>query len=175
MILLLLALVGVQADPAEVRVLGPGKANAQTPATLMIEPAGMFVATCDADGDGRTGRTELDGCIARSFVVIDRPGTGSLGYLAYADWQSRWLGDQAALPSPYEVDRDGDGRVALAELQAQFSRLFSRYDRDGDGQVTRAEVLTFRAAPLGGRPVRRGPPPGTQRVPGGSPDPAPQP
>ena len=176
----LLALAAPQAaapPPPEVRVLGPGKPNEQTPATLMIEPAALFIVACDSDGDGRTTRAELDACVERSFAAIDTGHTGKLGYLAYADWQRRWLGDQGALPSPLEVDRDGDNRIALTELQAHFAKLFARFDKDHDGAVTRAEALTIRAFAADGHDPReggprgrhRGPPPGSQRVPGGHP------
>ena len=171
---LIVSLALAQATPPDVRVLGPGKPNDQTPATMMIEPAAMFIVACDSDGDGRVTRAELDDCVARSFAAIDTGHAGTLGYLAYADWQKRWLGDQGALPSPLEVDRNGDNRVSLDELQAQFAKLFARFDKDHDGVVTRAEALTIRAVAADGhgpqerpRPERRGAPPGAQRVPTG--------
>lgn len=177
--LLLAGLAAQQDATPEVRVLGPGRPNGQTPATLVVEPAAMFIVACDADGNGRTSRTELDACVAESFAAIDTGKTGALGYIVYGDWQRRWLGDQGALPSPFEVDRDGDNRITLAELQSQFSKLFSRYDKDGDSAVTRTEALTIRATaadakgPLGGRrPNRDSNSDRTrERVPGGQPPP----
>ena len=176
MIIALLALALQTSPPSappsspEVRVLGSGKANDQTPATLMVEPAAMFIVACDGDNDGRVTRAELDACVERSFAAIDTGHAGKLGYIAYADWQKRWLGDQGALPSPLEVDRDGDDRIALIELQAHFTKLFARYDKDRDGAVTRAEALTIRANAAGPRAPRRAAPPGAQRVPGGQPE-----
>lgn len=173
--LLLAGLASLQDAGPEVRVTGPGRPNGQTPATLVVEPAAMFIVACDADGDGRTSRAELNACIARSFAAIDAGSTGTLGYIAYGDWQRRWLGDQGALPSPFEVDRNGDNRITLDELQAQFSKLFSRYDRDGDSAVTRAEALTIRAVaadakgPVGGRKPDRDKDARRERVPGGKP------
>ena len=149
----------------EVRVVGPGKPNAATPATLVVEPAAMLIVACDADDDGRTTRTELDRCVQRSF-----PGDvdAKIGYIAYGTWQQTWLGDQGALPSPLEVDRDGDDRISLDELQVQFARLFGRYDKNGDGAVTRAEALTIRATAAGDRNGPR--PRRPERVPGGRPE-----
>ena len=89
---------------------------------------------------------ELDAGVRRSFAAIDTAHGGSFGYIGYSDWALRWLGDRNALPSPFEVDADGDNRITLAELQAQFARVFARLDKDGDGVVTRAEALTIRAS-----------------------------
>lgn len=162
---MLLALLLQTAAPPEVRVLGPGRPNGQTPATLVVEPAAMLVIACDTDADARTLRVELDGCVARSFAASATAPGASLGYVDYARWQQTWLGDQGALPSPLEVDRDGDGRVTLDELQGQFARLFARYDKDADGAITRAEGLTFRATAAGdGRRPRR-----PERIPRGKP------
>jgi len=55
------------------------------------------------------------------------------------------------LPSPFEVDRDGDNRITLAELQTRFAQFFTRFDRDKDGILTRSELITIRAAAPGER------------------------
>jgi hypothetical protein len=55
------------------------------------------------------------------------------------------------LPSPFEVDRDGDNRITLAELQTRFVQFFVRFDRDKDGLLTRPELITIRGAPVGDR------------------------
>ena len=115
------------------------------PPSLVVEPAAMMIASCDSSGDGRTGRDELHRCLARSFAAIDTAGAGKLGYIAFADWAEKWLGDRTALPSPFETDADGDDRITLAELDAKFDAIFARLDKDRDGFLTRAELLTIRA------------------------------
>lgn len=164
--LLLMATTAQQTGP-DVRVLGPGKPNGQTPATLVVEPAAMLIVGCDADGDGATARKELDDCVQRTFVKAAGSAEATLGYIAYGQWQTTWLGDQGALPSPFEVDRNGDDRISLDELQAQFAKLFARFDRNHDGAVTRAEALTVRATAADGHDGRRpGERPRGERVPG---------
>jgi len=147
---MLLALLLQAAVPASSLPAAPG----QPPATFVVEPVGMAIAGFDADGDGRTSRAELDAGVRRSFAAFDSAQAGTIGYIAFADWAERWLGDRNALPSPFEVDGDGDNRITLAELQAAFARIFARLDVDKDGFVTRKELLTIRA--MAGRTM--GPP-----------------
>lgn len=136
-----------QVPPAPLPGGGP---NGQPAATIVAEPVAMMIAACDGDGDARVTRAELAPCVARSFAAVDTDRKGSLGYIGYADWALRWLGDRNALPSPFTVDTDNDDRVSLAELQAQFDKLFARFDTDRDGGVTRAELLTIKAGVGGG-------------------------
>ena len=158
---MLLALLLQAAVPppasADILVRAPLPATPQTPATILVEPVAMLIATFDGEPDGGTDeerdgyveRTEIDAGIARTFRLSDPGRTEKLRYLAYSDWALRWLGDRAALPSPYEVDRNNDDAVSLVELQDHFSRLFARYDTDADKRISRAELLTFRAGPVG--------------------------
>lgn len=157
MILAMLLMQTVQTTP-DVVVTAPPAAIQQAPATIVVEPAAMFIAACDADGDAIVTRAELSACVARSFAEADTGKTGSLRYLAYSDWALKWLGDRTALPSPYDVDRNSDDQITLAELQDYFAKLYSRFDRDREGRVPRANLLTFKAraidanGPVGGAP-----------------------
>lgn len=160
--LLLQAAAPPPSQEGDVVVLAPSRPSAQTPATMVVEPAAMFVAACDTDGDGTTRRDELEACVARSFAAVDTAGAGRLRYLAFADWAERYLGDRNALPSPFDVDRDIDGAVTLDELQRQFSRLYSRFNTDGQDGITRKELVTFRTAPVDAKGPAA-PPPGRGR------------
>ncbi|MEO9132146.1 MAG: EF-hand domain-containing protein [Sphingomonas sp.] len=133
----------------------PNGSNGQPPATMVVEPVAMMIAACDADNDGKTTRVELVLCVTKSFDAIDTGHKGSIGYIEYSDWALRWLGDRNGLPSPFTVDRDGDNRITVTELQAQFTTLFTRFDTDRDGTLTRAELLTIRATAGGERPADR--------------------
>ncbi|WP_375403664.1 EF-hand domain-containing protein [uncultured Sphingomonas sp.] len=132
----------------------------QPPATILVEPAAAFLAACDADADALTTRAERDAGVARAFAPAEAAaGERGVGYIAYAEWARRWLGDANALPGPYEVDADGDNRITAAELERRFTALFDRYDMNKDGALTRAELVTVRARPPGeedGRGRERG-------------------
>ena len=129
--------------------VAPPAAPAQPPATMAYEPVAMLIATFDSDGDGRVSKRELEAGVKRSFEAIDTAKAGTLGYIGFADWAERYLGDRNALPSPFETDSDGDNRISLNELQAKLASFFIRFDRDKDGVVTRAELLTIRARAYG--------------------------
>ena len=139
--------LGTQGSPA----IANGSSG-QPPATMVVEPVAMMIAACDADNDGKTTRAELVQCVTKSFDAIDTGHKGSIGYIDYSDWALKWLGDRNALPSPFTVDSDGDNRITIIELQAEFTTLFTRFDTDRDGAVTRAELLTIRATAGGDRP-----------------------
>ncbi len=144
---MLLALALLQAIVAA----PPPAGTPQPPATIFAEPAALFIAACDANGDGQVTQAELTAGVARSYATAEGAASGSIGYIAFADWAQAWLGDRNALPSPFEVDRDGDNRITLVELQARFAQFFTRFDRDKDGVLTRAELITIRSAPVGDR------------------------
>ncbi|WP_308815256.1 EF-hand domain-containing protein [Sphingomonas sp. GV3] len=133
----------------------------QPPATFVVEPAAMAIVAWDADGDGRTTRAEMQAGVRRSFAGVDGSATGSIGYIGFADWATRWLGDPNALPSPFEVDADGNNRITLPELEAAFARILDRLDKDRDGAVTRKEALTIRA----NAGMANGPPAGRRKRP----------
>ncbi len=127
----------------------------QPPATIVAEPAALFIAACDADADAKVTQSELTACVMHAFAGADDAATGSIGYIAYADWCMRWLGDRTALPSPFELDTDGDNRITLAELQTGFAGYLRRFDIDHNGIVSRAELVTIKSRPQGDEANRR--------------------
>lgn len=83
---------------------------------------------------------------------------------AYLESTLGWFG---------RADRDGDGRLTAAELEADVARFFGTLDGDGDGTVNSRELsdsrlrlaASLRAERGEGAPPPEGPPPG--RGPGG--------
>ena len=118
--------------------------RAQPAATVIVEPVAMMIAAFDANGDAKVTRAEFDAGLRHSFDSIDTDHKGSIGYIAFSDWSERWLGDRNTLPSPFEVDRDGDNRITYAELAERFDLFFTRFDADKDGVLSRKELVTIR-------------------------------
>ncbi|MET0307148.1 MAG: EF-hand domain-containing protein [Sphingomonas sp.] len=118
--------------------------RAQPAATVIVEPVAMMIAAFDSDGDAKVTRAEFDAGLRHSFDSIDTDKKGWIGYIAFSDWSERWLGDRNTLPSPFEVDRDGDNRITFAELAERFDLLFARFDANKDGVIVRSELVTIR-------------------------------
>lgn len=138
--------------------IAPGAPTPQPQATVIAEPVALLIAGFDADGDARVTRVEFDTGLKRSFDSADAAHAGSLGYIAYSDWSLRWMGDRNTLPSPFELDRDGDNRISWAEFQARFDAIYARFDRNKDGAIERSELVTIRPPafnPMNGRRGRR--------------------
>lgn len=164
MILLALAALAAQQQPATPPPALARPLPGAEPIPLMIaEPVAMAIAAFDADGDGTVTRAEFDAGVRRSFETVAK-GQPAIGYIQFGDWSERWLGNRNALPSPFEVDQDGDNRISLTELQGRFELFFTRFDRDKNGAILRSELLTTRPQPQpgarpgegeGSRPQRR--------------------
>ena len=155
MILAMLLALAQQDRPAAGATARPDPYR-PAPATIVAEPIALFVAAADRDRDGRTTLAEFRQTVLES-TSADPPWRGQgdtgIGYIQYSDWALRWLGDRNALPTPFELDRNGDNRVTYEEFSDRMESIFARLDVDKDGAVTRAELLTIRNTALG-RPER---------------------
>jgi hypothetical protein len=145
--ILAILLAAQQAPAPEIRAEPYRPASA----TIMVEPVAMMLAGFDSDGDGRITEAEASAGVAKSFAAFAN-GAQDMGYIAFADWAERWLGDRNAVPSPFEIDRNGDNRITLDELQARMSAIFARFDADKDHVLSHKELLTIRGSAMGDRP-----------------------
>jgi hypothetical protein len=141
--ILLGLLIALPAQAQQVPPAPPAASGgpAQPPANLIAEPVALMIAAFDADGDARVTRAEFDAGVRHSFEAADSGKRGSLGYLAFTDWAETWLGNRNALPSPFEVDADGDNRITLAELADRFGLFFARFDANKDEVIVRSELV----------------------------------
>jgi hypothetical protein len=134
-----------QSQPVRIRAgdYAPGSRDA-VPISEVAQPMALAVAGFDTDNDGITSRAEFDAGLGRTFAAADANGDGQLGYIEYAAWARTWMGSETALPGPFAIDRDGDDRLARAEMLSEFGRQFERLDANRDAALARAELLTVR-------------------------------
>lgn len=119
--------------------------------TIVAEPVAVLLAGWDRDGDGRTTLAEARAGVESATSAPE--WSAGVGYLAFADWAERYLGDRNVTPSAFEVDRDGNNRITRDEMLVRVDAIVKRMDRNGDGAVSRAEMLTIRGNPRGDRPL----------------------
>lgn len=153
------------ATPAAAQTAPAGTPPPQPAANLIAEPVALMIAAFDADGDARVTRAEFDAGLRHAFDTAQKDANGAIGYLHFSDWAERWLGNRNAIPSPFEIDTDGDNRITYAELAARFDLLFARFDTNKDGVLARTELVTLRPQ------IYRGPGRGRDRRKEGEPPP----
>jgi Ca2+-binding EF-hand superfamily protein len=104
-----------------------------------------FVATYDADGDGRVSRAEFDAERLEGFAARDADGDGIIHREEYvAEYEARLDADLAARRAAQmeqadgrfdALDDDEDGRMTPAEFDDSGAWMFGELDTNGDGVV----------------------------------------
>ena len=100
-------------------------------------------ALADANHDGKLSRSEADNYLA--FVVFTASDTNADGRLTAQEW----IHDEAARDSFRKCDLNGDGIVTLSEAIAYTHRdraavaLMRVADRNHDGKLSRAEIDAY--------------------------------
>jgi hypothetical protein len=107
----------------------------------------------DRDGDGQIGRSEFPGSDA-DFARLDRDRDGVLTSDDF-DWSAHALTPSPGMMLYYRADRDGDGQVTRAELDAWFAAA----DPDGFGFLSLDDLKAQFAPPRRrtGSPIDPGP------------------
>lgn len=118
------------------------------PSTIVAEPVALLLTGFDRDHDAQITQAEMRAGL-EDLRKADRAWDGAMGYLDFADWAQRWLGNPNAVPTPFDIDRDGDNRITFDELANRIGAIFDRYDTDRNGVLTRPELLTVLASPFG--------------------------
>jgi len=107
------------------------------------------IAERDLNGDGILTCADTDIKRAELFQMVDEDGSKDLDAREYN--ALRWHDKLYVLLELPNDDKDGDGVVTLAELQARSDPFFNRVDVNQDCQVTPEELgLGFRPRRAGG-------------------------
>lgn len=108
-----------------------------------------FCNDADLSRDGRVTRAEFDTITAKEFGAA-AGGAGTLNFAQFAvDQLVRYRDMNAKMFK--RLDKDGDGKLTLAEFAAPPEKLFTRLDRNRDGVITADEMKPqFHARERGG-------------------------
>jgi len=94
----------------------------------------------DADGDGKLGRQEILTQAQAAFDAFDANKDGTLDAKEQSARPPRLaMGGFIGLHAK-ELDEDGDGAIARAELLAVSTRMHAKSDLDGDGTIAGEEL-----------------------------------
>jgi len=152
-------------------------------------PVRRFLMTHDGDGDGSLSPEEIERLLVRTGLPeglaeplkgLDVDRSGKIDETELAPWfellppaARNGPAGESPLPPPwFEADRDRDGKVDRAELEAVLRRidpmlafwapkLLQRRDRDADQKLSGAELTPPEAAPGAATPPPANAPPRT--------------
>jgi Ca2+-binding EF-hand superfamily protein len=118
---------------------------------------GQFCNENDIGRDGKVTRAEFDQAMLKHFQVASG-GAPTMSQAQFiADLSKRYAAMSDRMFK--RLDKDGDGKLSLAEYSAPMLKLFARLDRNNDGVITTDDMRPrFRGRERG----RNGPPPKAQ-------------
>jgi Ca2+-binding EF-hand superfamily protein len=98
----------------------------------------------DLNKDGKVTRAELDVAVGKRFALAANGATAMNADQFAGDLERRFRDSNARTFK--RLDKDGDGKLTLAEFAASELRLFARLDRNTDGVISADEMRPrFRA------------------------------
>jgi Ca2+-binding EF-hand superfamily protein len=120
-----------------------------------------FCGENDLSRDGQVTRAEFETVVAKEFSTAAN-GAPTMTLAQFnADQASRYRDTNAKMFK--RLDKDGDGKLTLAEFAAPSEKLFARLDRNHDGTITADEMKPQTRGRAGrGRSARNEPPPDTE-------------
>jgi len=102
------------------------------------------MATLDTDKSGKAGLSEWFGYIT---LVASKSEDEAQRLLDLFDGQltraAAAAAERAAAPPALDLDKDGDGKVSMAELtteeKSEAEQMFAQFDKNGDGKLSMKE------------------------------------
>jgi len=97
-----------------------------------------FCAENDLNRDGTVTRAEFDVAVGKRFA-LGAHGSGTMSADQYASDEQQRFNDTNARTFK-RLDKDGDGKLTLAEFAASELKLFARLDKNKDGVIAADEM-----------------------------------
>jgi len=97
-----------------------------------------FCAENDLNRDGKVTRAEFESSVGKQFALATH-GSGTMNAEQYASDEQQRFSDMNAKTFK-RLDKDGDGKLSLAEFASSELKLFARLDKNKDGVITADEM-----------------------------------
>jgi Ca2+-binding EF-hand superfamily protein len=131
-----------QADYRPVRKSSQDKGNAQRGRTQFGSRGNFglagFCFDNDLNKDGKVMRAEFDTAVGKRFALVAN-GVATMNAEQFASDLERRFHDSNAKTFK-RLDKDGDGKLTLAEFAANELKLFARLDKNKDGVISADEM-----------------------------------
>ena len=118
------------------------KPSVHGPMTV-VRPAGLLIASFDADRDYRVSRAEFDVGAGQAFQNADESADGNLTLFELEDWRLKALGSLDAMPGNMSFDENYNSRITEQEFLDTLIYEFERADKDDDGVVAFSDLISL--------------------------------
>lgn len=113
----------------------------------MLERIKQVLQNLDKDGDGKVAIADIPAEFKDRLAQLDKNNDGMIEKSELGELRKMVGGQDAAgglgdrIQQMFaQFDKDGDGKVALADLPEQARERLSRLDKNSDGQIEKAEL-----------------------------------
>ncbi len=110
----------------------------------------MLLERFSKNGDGKVALEDLPAQIRERLVKFDKNGDKVLDRTELKDAPLPELGGdvnrmlERVKQVMQSLDKDGDGKVALAEMPAEFKERLARFDKNDDGHIEKSELAELK-------------------------------
>ena len=118
------------------------KPSVHGPMTV-VRPAGLLIASFDANRDYMVSRTEFDLGAGKAFENADENSDGNLTLFELEDWRLKALGSLDAMPGNMSFDENYNSRITEQEFLDTLIYEFERADKDDDGMVAFSDLISL--------------------------------
>ncbi len=130
---------------------GEGKKPGRPDAAQGGDRVKMLLERFSKNGDGKVALEDLPAQIRERLAKFDKNGDKVLDRSELKDAPLPELGGdvnrmlERVKQMMQSLDKDGDGKVALVDMPAEFKERLARFDKNNDGQIEKSELSELKS------------------------------